>query len=219
MIAIDASSRRWGDGPVRLSTDPIELLDMATTIKNQDIQWTTFDPDPYSGQTRAQVHEAFTHKRAEKRLLPAGMKICRLHAYGGLAPGMAEFSVLTPWWSPYDEYDYDAGIENRQKMAANLGVSTRELSRIVMAVKEDWNSLAYLWVTSLKVSVFAFFGGVAGQDRIGKNASTQQPNKSYRDTKVEKSSGSKGLTGGNSQFYIPKLRLSDISSSQFIPLK
>ncbi|MDQ8021120.1 MAG: hypothetical protein REI94_04730 [Moraxellaceae bacterium] len=176
--------------------------------KNADLNWGTLNP---VGQTKDEVHRAFKYSKAELRLIPAGRKICRLHGYSGLAPGMNNDSLLTAWWSPYDAYDWDAGIEQRFKMAANLRVSVRELSRVVMAVREDWNSLAYLWVATLPEPINVFFGIVAGQER---GSITE----SKRDGAVEKSSGSARLAGNNAQFYIPNLTLGDIRDSQFIPL-
>lgn len=178
--------------------------------KNANITWTKFD----SGrQTVGEVQAAFKYRKAEVRCLPAGLKICRLHAYSALAPGTAGDSAIPSWWSPYDPYDWDAGIVERMKLAAHFGVSTRELSRIVMAVKEDWNSLAYLWVATLSSSINGFFGIVAGQDRFTSKDAT-----SYREKGKEGSSGSAKLAGNNAQFFIPSFVLSDIQNSKFQPL-
>ncbi|SMC22831.1 hypothetical protein SAMN02745857_01482 [Andreprevotia lacus DSM 23236] len=176
--------------------------------KNADVSWGGFQP---VGQTLEEVHQAFKYGKAEKRLLPAGMKICRLHGFSQLAPGTVDSTLLTAWWSPYDAYDWDAGIQERRKLASHFGVSTRELSRIVMAVKEDWNSLAYLWVATLTQPINVFFGIVAGQARSG--GGTMR-----RDASVEKSGGTSRLAGNNAQFYIPNLLFSDIRDSQFLPL-
>lgn len=178
--------------------------------KNAAINWTNFESGP---QTVSEVQAAFKYRKAEVRTLPAGLKICRLHAYSGLQDGLNSASPVTAWWSPYDAYDWDAGMEERMKLAANLGVSTRELSRVVMAVKEDWNSLAYLWVATLTCSINAFYGLVAGQDRF--SSSTAQ---SKRDASKEQSSGSAKLAGNNSQFFIPSFVMGDIQNSQFRPL-
>ena len=178
--------------------------------KNATISWTNFD----SGrQTVDEVHAAFKHRQAQVRCLPAGLKICRLHAYSGLAPDTTATSAIPSWWSPYEPYDWDAGIEERMKLAGRFGVSTRELSRIVMAVKEDWNSLAYLWVATLSTSINAFFGIVAGQDRFSSKDST-----SYRERGKEGSSGSSRLAGNNAQFFVPTFALDDIQNSEFRPL-
>jgi hypothetical protein len=184
-------------------------------IKNEDIQWETFTPVGFRPQTLAQVHEAFKYRRAEKRLLPSGMKICRLQ---GDKNG-PQYDPLAAWWSPYDEYDYDAGIVQRQKFASANGVSIREMSRLVMAVREDWNALNFLWVATLKVSIYAFFGIVAGQVRqTAQTDPTKGPFVSQRNKEIEKSSGTRNLVGNNSQFYIHAMSPSDISNSQFIPL-
>ncbi|HEX5127434.1 MAG TPA: hypothetical protein VFW00_11890 [Rhodocyclaceae bacterium] len=176
--------------------------------KNAEISWSNFNS---GGQTMDEVHAAFKYRKAEIRCLPAGLKICRLHAYSNIAPGTTEASIITSWWSPYDPYDWDAGIEERMKLAGHFGVTTRELSRIVMAVKEDWNSLAYLWVATLVSPINVFFGIVAGQARMSEGGVSKRGG-------GEASSGSKNLAGNNAQFFVPNFAFGDIRNSQFLPL-
>jgi hypothetical protein len=180
--------------------------------KNADLTWSKFNS---GGQTVDEVHAAFKHRKAEIRCLPAGLKICRLHAYNSLAPGTKDDTPITAWWSPYDPYDWDAGIEQRFKLAQHFNVSMRELSRIVMAVGEGWNSLAYLWVATLTSPINVFFGIVAGQAR---NIGVTDTNASKVDRTKEASGKTKNLAGNNAQFFIPNLLLGDINNSQFMPL-
>ena len=150
------------------------------------------------------VQAAFTHQRAEKVLLPQGFKLSKLSDFDSLAPPGA--TTLSPWWSPFEDYEYDAGFENRVKLAQHFGVSIRELSRLLVAVKENWNSLKYLLVIQLRVPVYAFFGGVAGQLRID----AADPGGKPVVSKVlagEASGKTKNLVGGASQFYIPNLQV------------
>lgn len=164
------------------------------------------------GQQPAFVRAAFTHGVGKKVKLPAGMRLSKLSDFPSVAPPGSP--TLSPWWSPFDPYEYDGGFENRVRMAKNLGVSIRELSRVFVAVKENWNSLNYLLIVQLRVPVYAFFGGVGGQVRIDKVA-TQGPATQGGQAPAMVNAPSKllagegrgrgGLAGGASQFYIPNL--------------
>lgn len=105
---------------------------------------------------------------------------------------------LSPWWSPYNAYKHDAGWEQRLKMAQANGVSIREWGRLTSAVKENWNSLNYLLVITLKVSVYGFFGGFTQMVRIDAGAASKVGAGEGR-------GGSKNLPGGGTQIYIPNL--------------
>jgi hypothetical protein len=143
------------------------------------------------------VREAFKGGEGDKVKLDAGFKLCKLSHYDTLAPPGA--TKLSEWWSPWDPYLYDGGFENRIRMAANFNVSIREISRIFVAVKENWNSLSYLLVISLNQPVHAFFGGVAGQARIDPGAASKRVAGEER--------GMGRLAGNGVQFYIPGLTL------------
>jgi len=164
-------------------------------IKNQDVTWVSLAQD-------LSIANAFTRKTATKVLLTQGMVLYKL-ANGTTVEKYQKPGLVTEWWSPYDAYDYDPGWEERIKLAKHLGVNIRELSRVVVAVKENWSTLAYLLRVELCCSVYGFFGGVAGQARL-------DPAKASKRLPGEGSSGSKGLVGSASQFYIPNLVVADM---------
>jgi hypothetical protein len=120
-----------------------------------------------------------------------------LHAPGNIS--------LSPWWSPFNAYKQDAGWEQKLKMAKANGISVREWGRLTSAVKENWNSLNFLLVIQLKVPVYGFFGGFAQMQRID----TGQASKLGAG---EGRGGSKNLTGGATQFYIPNLTADHVST-------
>jgi len=109
------------------------------------------------------IADAFKLKYAEKVLLTVGTKLYKFNDYNSPAPRGSK--VLSPWWSPYDDYRHDAGWEERKKLAKLLGVSIREFGRVTSAVKENWNSLQYLLVITLSQAVYAFFGDFAQMPR------------------------------------------------------
>ena len=108
-------------------------------------------------------------------------------------------------------------------MARTLGVSVREWGRITSAIKENWNSLEYLMIITLKDDAYAWFGGFTARSRIDAgqasmrfgNEGAQSGGRKYtsagmmeRLTKV----GTKGsLAGGGTQFYIPNVRMSNVA--------
>jgi len=75
-------------------------------------------------------------------------------------------TLISPWWSPYEAYELDAGWNERKNLAAHLHVSIRELGRVTSAIKENWNSLSYLLVNEVKHAMYAYFGGFAQMTRI-----------------------------------------------------
>jgi hypothetical protein len=113
-------------------------------------------------------------------------------------------NALSPWWSPYGAYKHDAGWEQRMKIAKANGVSIREWGRLTSAVKENWNSLNYLLVITLKVPVFGFYGGFAQMARIDAGAASKMG-------AGEGKGGSKNLPGGGTQFFIPNLTADHVS--------
>lgn len=163
--------------------------------------------------TPAWVHQAFKGD-ADKVELRAGFRIYKFNSYPTLLPpGAAAWSKITPWWSPLEAYEWDAGLENRRKTAAAMGGATlKELSRIVVAVREDWSSLDYLVKAELTKPVFAFFGVVAPQARIAAGAT------SMRRPTERQSHGRGKLVGLGSQLYIPNLRMSHLTNIQVVNL-
>lgn len=111
---------------------------------------------------------------------------------------------LSPWWSPYHAYKHDAGWEQKAKIAKANGVSVREWGRLTSAVKENWNSLNYLLVITLKVAAYGFFGGFSSMLRIDAGAASKVGAGEGR-------GGSKSLPGGATQIYIPSLTADHVS--------
>jgi hypothetical protein len=119
-----------------------------------------------------------------------------LHAPGNPA--------LSPWWSPYDPYKHDGGWEQRAKLAKANGVSVREWGRLTSAIKENWNSLSYLLIITLRVAVYGWFGGFKQMARIDSGAGSLM-------AAGEAKGRSKNLPGGGNQFYIPNLTADHVS--------
>ena len=170
---------------------------MANGYLNEDTQWTQLPPE---------VRNAFTHGTAEKVLLTPGFAMCKLSDFATInAPGSG---AVSPWWSPLEPYRYDAGWEQRRVLSQHFGVSIRELSRILVAVKENWNAMNYLLKVRTRIPVYAFFGGVAGQNRLDAGSASRR-------MAGEGSSGSAKLVGSASQFYIPGLNIYHVRMTGF----
>jgi hypothetical protein len=149
------------------------------------------------------VRDAFQTKFAmpTKDLLREGMILYKFNDFKSLhAPGDPRLSA---WWSPYLIYKHDAGWDQKEKMAKANGISVREWGRLTSAVKENWNSLSYLLIITLKVPVYGFFGGFAKMARIDAGATSK--------VVAGEGRGSKNLPGGATQFYIPNLTADHVS--------
>lgn len=155
---------------------------------NEDVSWMDL-PD--------WVRAAFQTKLStpSKELCQTGMVLYKFNDFQTLHG--PDSTALSAWWSPYNPFKHDAGWDQRMKIAKANGVSIREWGRLTSAVKENWNSLNYLLVITLKVSVYGFFGGFAQMVRIDAGAASKATAGEGR--------GSKNLPGGASQFYIPNL--------------
>lgn len=185
---------------------------------NENVNWA--DAGMISTAPGAYVCQAFRFGKAEKVLLPTGMKLYKFNDFSTpTRPGSKEMSA---WWSPYDAYRHDAGWEQRKRLAQHFGVSIRELGRVTSAVKENWNSMQYLLTVTLKEQVYAFFGGFAQMPRIDR-PKNGPPAVSKMVTTAPGSGGEfmaegRGLTrdlpGGGTQFFIPNLTLDEISNWQ-----
>jgi hypothetical protein len=166
-----------------------------TNTLNEGVDWKDLPND---------VQSAFQTKfgMPTKDRLPAGTVLYKFNDFQTLhAPGNTN---LSPWWSPYNAYKQDAGWEQRAKIAKVNGVSVREWGRLTSAVKENWNSMNYLLVITLKVAAYGFFGGFSQMVRIDAGAAS----------KVGAGEGrgpSKNLPGGATQFYIPNLTADHVS--------
>lgn len=159
------------------------------------------------------VADAFKLKYAEKVLLTVGTKLYKFNDFNSPTPPGSK--ILSPWWSPYDDYRHDAGWEERKKLAKLLGVSIRELGRITSAVKENWNSLQYLLIITLSQAVYAFFGDFAQMSRqdagtVSKRVITAPAEGGA--LVAEGRGATKNLPGGGTQFYIPNLTLDQVAS-------
>ena len=92
------------------------------------------------------------------------------------------------------------GFEDRVKMAKVFGVTVRELCRVFLAVRENWNSFEYLAVAALAKPAWGFVGGVAQQVRIDPGSTTARG-------PGEKRGGTANLPGRAIQIYIPFLTM------------
>ena len=148
------------------------------------------------------VSDAFKNGTAKKVLLAPTFKLYKFNEYKTLtAPNSKSVS---PWWSPYEAYEWDAGWIERKNLAAHLHVNIRELGRVTSAIKENWNSLSYVLVTEVKNAAYAYFGGFAQMTRIDEGQASK------RDGNIEAKGSTKNLPGGGTQFYIPNLTSDDV---------
>ncbi|MEE2835311.1 MAG: hypothetical protein VYB65_04745 [Myxococcota bacterium] len=152
--------------------------------------------------------------------LDEGFRIYKFNSYPTLqAPGSPEWEKITAWWSPYEPYKWDAGLENRRGVAMRMGnASLRELSRIVVAVCEDWSSLRYLVQATLTRPVYAFFGTVEPQNRFGNPVLQNRVPNSMRRWNERANHGGGRLVGLGGQFYIPNLRMAHLTDIQVTDL-
>lgn len=180
------------------------------------------------------VRDAF--KYPERVLIPAGTRLYKFNTTRDLfIPNSAESrneKPISAWWSPYHAYRHDPGWLQKRAMAQHFKVSIREYGRNTSAIKEDWNTLSWLGMITLKVSAWALFGGFAAMDRrtghadnLLKQASKPYAKASYLDAikeaggnRLEKKGTTNRLPGGGSQFYIPNLYLSHIENYKVEPM-
>lgn len=169
---------------------------------NEEITWAEVGKIVTDPSTGATVANAFQLAFGEptKDLIPAGLRMYKFNSFSSAARSSAASEPISPWWTPSLPYKHDGGLVQKLKMAKANGVSAREWGRLTSVVKEDWNSLAYIFEMELKVPVYGWFGGFKGMARSGGGASK-------RDAATEKKGSSKSLPGGGTQFYIPNLTL------------
>jgi hypothetical protein len=168
---------------------------------NEDTTWEEVGSDSTGGDGR--VREAFKGGTAKKVLLTPTFKLYKFNEYKTLTG--PNTNSVSPWWSPYEAYEWDAGWNERKKMAADLHVSIRELGRVTSAIKENWNSLSYLLVIQMKSAAYAYFGGFAQMARIDAGQASK------RNAGIEAKGSTKNLPGGGTQFYIPNLTTDDVT--------
>lgn len=171
-------------------------------VLNEELEWAQVGKivtDPSAGTTVADAFQ-LAFGNPTKDLIKPGMRIYKFNGFPSPARTNNDDEPISPWWSPTKQYKHDGGLAQKIKIAKANGVSTREWGRLTSVVKEDWNSLAYIFEMELKVPVYGWFGGFKGMDRSGGGTSR-------RDPKVEAAGPYKGLPGGGTQFYIPNLTL------------
>lgn len=187
---------------------------------NEELSWAEVGKIVTDSSNGSTVADAFQLLFGEptKDLLPAGMRIYKFNSEGSVVPArfggdakLGPGSPMSPWWSPSLPYKHDGGVEQRLKIAELNGVSAREWGRLTSVIKEDWNSLAFILEIELAEPVYGWFGGFKGMARFGNGTS-------MRDQGVEKSSGSKNLPGGGTQFYIPNLKYAQVKTHSLKPL-
>ena len=149
------------------------------------------------------VRDAFKGSAAKKVLLGPTFKMYKFNEYQSLTAPNSK--AVSPWWSPYEAYEWDGGWQQRKSLAAHLKVSMREFGRVTSAIKENWNSLSYLLVVEVKTPVYAYFGGFAQMSRIDAGQASKV------NTSIEAKGSTKNLPGGGTQFYIPNLTSDDVT--------
>ncbi|UCQ50142.1 hypothetical protein DB731_12505 [Edwardsiella ictaluri] len=149
-----------------------------------------------------------------KELLPAGTGLYKFNGSNALSRRqVTDATLLSPWWSPIQPFRHDGGLQQRMLLAKQNGVSMREWGRLTSVIKENWNSLDWLLEITLKVPVYAWFGGFKGMPRIDADFSSR------RNAALEKKGRGSMLPGGATQFYIPNLTVWHISRYNFSALK
>jgi hypothetical protein len=124
-------------------------------------------------------------------------------------PVAADFQI-SPWWTASLPFKHDGGLVQKLKMAEANGVSEREWGRLTSAVKEDWNSLAFLLEIESAEPVYGWFGGFKGIGRKGAGAS--------QSGSAVETSGKGNLSGGGTQSYIPNLPYSAVATYSINPI-
>ena len=181
-------------------------------VLNEELSWSDVGKvvtDPASGSTVADAFQLLFGEPT-RDLIPAGLRLYKFNGFSSPARSNSPDEPISPWWSPSLPYKHDGGLQQKIKIAELNGVSTREWGRLTSVVKEDWNSLAYIFEMELKVPVYGWFGGFKGMGRSGGGASR-------RDTSIEGAGSSSGLPGGGTQFYIPNLTLGMLGSYTIKP--
>jgi hypothetical protein len=177
---------------------------------NEDLDWSKVgEIETGSGKVRDAFQLIFGDPT--KDLLQPGMKLYKFNSYNTVSNGaVTDSTPMSPWWTASESYKHDAGLVQKLKIAEANGVSAREWGRLTSVIKEDWNSMSWLFEMELSESVYGWFGGFKGMDRIGSGASK-------RDSALEKGYGKK-LPGGGTQFYIPNLLYKHICNVKFVKL-
>jgi hypothetical protein len=121
----------------------------------------------------------------EKVLLKAGFRLFKF-TEGDITS--ANPVNVTPWWSPMEAYQWDAGLKRRLNFAKQMGICPSELTRVVAAVRTNWNGLTNVLTAILQKDVWAFWGRAGGQPQ--KDDRTLEDMRSF-DKVIESLSGQK----------------------------
>ena len=152
----------------------------------------SYDPKTNKpSKTGAYIRDCFKNGTAQKRLLDTSLKLYKFSDGDKLT--RPDSNEVSPWWSPYDAWEWDAGWEERKKLAAQLKVNTRELGRVTSAIKENWSSLSHVLVIHLNNGAYGYFGGFAQMCRIDEGKDSK------REPNIEGNGDTKNLPGGGSR--------------------
>jgi len=112
---------------------------------------------------------------------------------------------ITEWWSPVYPYGIDPGLSARIRLAKQLGVPPADLTRVVAAVKENWNALTHVLEARLLMPVYGFWGQCATQTRKDLRE-PPRPGVTARPVRADMPRvRTSNLPGYAWQFYIPNL--------------
>ncbi len=145
---------------------------------------------------------------AQKVKLPAGLRLYKFTQWD-----IESRSGVTPYWSPVERYQWDEGLQNRLRLAQQQGMSPDDYTRIVAAVRTNWNALTNILTAFLIKDVYAFWGAIGWQPKFGEQ--TLEHMRSFDRVLEELTAKVTGtartpqritLPGGASQFFIPNLR-------------
>jgi hypothetical protein len=121
---------------------------------------------------------------------------------------------VTPWWSPFDLYQWDPGLRARINEANELSVDPVELTRAKAAVRTNWNALTRICATVLVKDVYGFWGACGWQPKFGDQSLEHMRSFDKVLDELRSKFGDRGprpprigLAGGAGQFYIPNLQL------------
>jgi hypothetical protein len=159
----------------------------------------------------------------EKIKLPIGY---RLYKFTEARYDMKPTGRVTPWWSPFDRFRFDTGLQARLQAARHEAVDPAAKTRAVAAVRKNWNQLTHILTARLLKEVYCFWGECGWQpfeggadietyrrfDAVMKELARGAPHQTI-DHKVH------GFMGGASQFLIPGLiRNTHIARGVFVPV-
>lgn len=161
------------------------------TELNFDLVWHQMPPH---------VKEAFVGAPQKVKLMP-GFTLYKFTEYY-IANRQGR---ITEWWSPVQAYGNDPGLAARINLARHLGASPAELTRVVAAVKENWNALTHVLQARLVKPVYGFWGQCAPQVRRDGGQQARPGSVAPAAQIGGKVVRTKRLPGQAWQFYIPNL--------------